>query len=176
MTPTDVGRPPSAAEIADRLAIQDVIFTHSRGIDRCDRSCIESAYWPEAEVAYGAFDGRAHDFAAMIAQVLQAGFELTQHVVSNVLIQLDGHRARSESYVTAYHLHAGAEREMIFSGRYLDLHERREERWKILHRQVVMDWSREHAVDDQRDATAFGGFAKGARLEGDPLDPFLNRT
>lgn len=171
--PREMGETVSLEELADRLAIQEVIFAHSRGIDRLDQACIESAYWPEAEVAYGAFDGRAHDFAAMVVHVLRAGFELTQHSVSNTLITFDGHRAKSESYVGAYHLLPGAEQEMFFSGRYLDLHEKRGDRWKILHRQVVMDWSRQWAVVDEREGPAFAGLAKGARLEHDPLYPFL---
>ncbi len=171
----EIGKTPSLEAIADRMAIEEVIHTHSRGIDRCDRACIESAYWPEAEVAYGAFDGRAHDFAAMVVQALQGGYELTQHCVGNVLIELDGHQARSETYVSAYHLQNGATEEMYFSGRYLDRHEKRDDAWKIIHRTVVMDWSRQWPVVDERDNPLFAGFAKGARLDDDPLHAFLNR-
>jgi hypothetical protein len=171
----EIGETPSLAELADHLAIQEVILMHSRGIDRLDQSCIESAYWPEAEVAYGAFDGRAHDFAAMVVQVLRAGYELTQHSVSNILISLSGNEARSESYVAAYHLQNGAEEEMLFSGRYLDLHEKRGDCWKMMHRRVVMDWSRHWKVVDEREGPLFAGFSKGARPENDPLHEFLDR-
>lgn len=171
----EVGKTASVTELSDRLAIQEVIFMHSRGIDRLDQACIEAAYWPDAEVAYGAFDGRAHDFAAMVVHVLRAGFELTQHSVTNTLIAFAGNRAKSESYVAAYHLMQGAEQEMFFSGRYLDLLEKRGECWKILHRRVVMDWSRQWSVVDEREGPAFAGLAKGARAEGDPLRDFLDR-
>ena len=33
-----VGAIPSAAEVADRLAIEDVLATHSRGVDRADEA------------------------------------------------------------------------------------------------------------------------------------------
>lgn len=171
----EIGETASIGEIADRLAIQEVIFTHSRGIDRLDQACIESAYWPEAEVAYGAFDGRAHDFAAMVVHALRAGYELTQHSVSNTLIAFSGNRAKSESYVAAYHLLTGAEEEMTFSGRYLDVHEKRGDCWKMIYRRVVMDWSRQGAVVDERESPAFAGLTKGARLESDPLYDFLDR-
>lgn len=172
----EIGETPSLEEIADRVAIEEVIHAHSRGIDRCDRACIESAYWPEAEVAYGAFDGPAHDFAAMVVQVLRGGYELTQHCVGNVLIELGGDRAKSETYVSAFHLHNGATEEMFFSGRYLDRHEKRGDAWKIIHRTVVMDWSRQWQVVDERANPLFAGFAKGARLDADPLHAFLNRS
>lgn len=172
----EIGETPSVEEIADRLAIQEVLYTHSRGIDRLDQAAIEAAYWPEAEVAYGAFDGPAHAFAAMVVQVLKAGFELTQHNVSNTLIAFEGDQARSESTVTAYHLLNGAEEEMAFSGRYLDALEKRDNCWKIMHRRVVMDWSRQWQVVDEREGPAFAGLAKGARLEDDPLYAFLNQN
>ncbi len=172
---TEIGKIPSPAEIADRLAIQEVIHAHSRGVDRCDQACIESAYWPEAEVEYGAFEGRAHDFAAMVVQALRGGYELTQHSVGNVMIELSGERAKSETYVAAYHLQNGAQEEMFFSGRYLDLHEKRGDAWKIIHRTVVMDWSRQWPVVDERQNPLFAGFAKGARLGDDPLHAFLER-
>lgn len=171
----EIGKTANVAELADRLAIQEVLFMHSRGIDRLDQAAIEAAYWPEAEVAYGAFDGRAHDFAAMVVHALKAGFELTQHTVSNTLITFAADQARSESYVAAYHLLPGAEEEMFFSGRYLDVHEKRGDCWKMLHRRVVMDWSRQWTVTDEREGPAFAGLAKGARLGDDPLYDFLDR-
>jgi len=56
------GKIPNLKEIADRLAIQDVLYRHCRGVDRADADLLESAYWPEAEVAYGAYNGPAHPF------------------------------------------------------------------------------------------------------------------
>ena len=54
------GKIPNLKEIADRLAIQDVLYRHCRGVDRADADLLKSAYWPEAEVAYGAYNGPAH--------------------------------------------------------------------------------------------------------------------
>jgi hypothetical protein len=171
----EIGKTASLEELADRLAIQEVLFTHSRGIDRLDPASIEAAYWPEAEVAYGSFNGRAHDFAGLVVHALRAQFELTQHSVTNTLIAFSGDRARSESYVAAYHLLVGAQQELFFSGRYLDLHEKRGDRWKMIHRRVVMDWSRPLTVVDERQSEAFAGLAKGAHDGTDPLWDFLKR-
>ena len=150
-----IGKTASVEELADRLAIQEVLFTHSRGIDRLDQACIEAAYWPEAEVAYGSFNGRAHEFAVLVIPALRDQYELTQHSVSNTLIAFFGDRAKSESYVTAWHLLPGAEEEMVFSGRYLDIHEKRDDQWKMIHRRVVMDWSRRRTVLDDRRSEGF---------------------
>ena len=59
---SETGHIPSLEELANRLAIQDVLNKHSRGVDRADADMLKSAYWPEAEVAYGGFDGPAHTF------------------------------------------------------------------------------------------------------------------
>ena len=40
----ETGQVPSAVEVADRLAIQDVLAHHSRGVDRADSEILKSAY------------------------------------------------------------------------------------------------------------------------------------
>ena len=62
---------------------------------------------------------------------------------------------------------------MLFYGRYLDKLAKREGRWKILHRQVVIDWSKRISLQDEREGDAFAALAKGAHLNQDPLYPFL---
>ena len=46
----DTGAVPALAVIADRLAIGDVLYSHSRGLDRLDAELLKSCYWPDAEV------------------------------------------------------------------------------------------------------------------------------
>jgi SnoaL-like domain len=170
---TDTGTSPTPAQLADRLAIQDVLHLHCRGLDRLDKDTIQCAYWPEAEVDYGSFKGNAHLFAELVVGALGQAYELTQHSISNTLVQFTGNIARSESTVHAGHLLPGAQEEMLFYGRYLDRLEKRNGRWKILHRQVVMDWSKRLAVQDERGGEAFAALAKGAHIDTDPLYPFL---
>ena len=93
------GRVPEPAEIADRLAIQDVLARHSRGVDRADEEALKAAYWPDAEVAYGGFNGKAHEFCAMLPRAIRA-FTHTHHAISNVMIELDGADARVETVIT----------------------------------------------------------------------------
>lgn len=170
----NAGHVADAAELAHRLAILELLFSHSRGLDRLDSACLKAAYWPEAEVDYGNFKGSAHQFAELVGPALSSKYELTQHSVSNTLIQLSGNSARCESCVTARHLIIGASEEMIFVGRYLDRVQLRDDCWKIMHRQVVMDWSRQAAVVDQRQSESFAALAKGGHYDNDPLYPFLN--
>ncbi|MEH6570131.1 MAG: nuclear transport factor 2 family protein [Halioglobus sp.] len=170
---TTTGTVPKADELLDQLAIERVIYTHSRGLDRLDVEVLASCYWPESEVDYGNFKGNAHTFCTLVVEALPASYELTQHKLGNTLVEISGGSAKAESYVTAYHLLRGAEEEMVFSGRYLDKLECRDGVWKILHRSVVMDWSRNQAVRDERAGEAFAALQKGKHAAQDPLSAFL---
>ena len=170
----ETGTPPSLDQIADQMAIHEVLNLHSRGLDRLDKGTILSAYWPEAEVDYGSFKGSAHLFAELVVAALGETYELTRHSLTNTLFHFSGPTARCESSVKAGHLLLGAEEELLFYGRYLDTLEKRGTQWKIIHRQVVMDWSKRFPVRDERNNEAFVDLQKGAHLGSDPLYPFLN--
>ena len=170
----NIGTPSNADELCQRQAIEDIIFIHSRGLDRGDAEQLKSAYWPEAEVDYGAFKGLAHQFSELIGPALESQYELTQHSLGQSFICITDDHARAESYVTARHLLIGAREEMIFSGRYLDQLERRAGRWKIIHRQVVMDWGHCASIVDERSNPAFAALAKGSRGQQDPAYSFFN--
>ncbi|MDE0950657.1 MAG: nuclear transport factor 2 family protein [Halioglobus sp.] len=170
------GMIPDAEEVANRLAIADVLNLHSRGIDRLDREAIQCAYWQDAEVDYGSYKGSAHIFADLVVGALGETYELTRHCLYNTLIEFRGNTALSETSVTAGHLLKDAEEEMLFYGRYLDTLEKRDGRWKIFYRQVVMDWSKQIPVQDQRSSTAFFDLAKGTHIDSDPLYSFLKTS
>lgn len=171
--PITAGVPPNPDRVADCLAIEAILALHSRGLDRLDKAAIQCAYWPDAEVDYGSYKGNAHSFAELVVAALGATYELTRHSISNTLIDFSDDVACSETSVTAGHLITGAAQEMLFYGRYLDRLEKRDGRWKILHRQVVMDWGKRLTVADERGDEAFADLAKGAHRDADPLYPFL---
>ena len=172
----ETGRIPSIEETAHRLAILEVLATHCRGVDRADAATLKSCYWPDAEVAYGAFNGSPWSFCERLPDGI-SGFAATQHSISNVLIEIDEREARTETYVTAYHYSAGAsgaDTEMTFLGRYLDVLERRDDCWKIRHRRVVMDWNQHTAATARSSGPVFAGLARGARYPDDPLCDHIN--
>lgn len=169
-----LGTPPGADEISDRLAINDVLFSNSRGLDRCDPALLRACYWPEATVDYGSYRGPALDFVELVIPALESQYELTRHCLSNTLIEIRGSTAIVESLVSAAHLLAGAGEEMLFSGRYLDTLEKRSGVWKLQHRQVVVDWARRESIEDERPSEAFADMARGSHRDADPLHAFLS--
>lgn len=167
------GTLPDLTELAHRSAISEILALHSRGVDRAVEADLKACYWPDATVAYGGFNGNAHEFCAMLPQAIQ-GFARTQHVVSNTLIQFGdaAQRAAVESCVTAYHYRSvdgGDDQEMIFIGRYLDRFERRDQLWRIAHRQVLMDWNINQNASAIHSGPPFEGLVVGDRAPDDPL-------
>ena len=170
----DTGRIPGAEELANRLAIFDVLAQHSRGVDRADAEILKSCYWPDADVNYGGFVGNAHEFCDGLPTGIK-GFKLTQHSVSNISIDFRGDDALVESYVTAYHfMMGGSETEMTYIGRYLDKMQRRNSNWKINHRTICMDWNQNVPTTAQWDGDLFGNIkVRGTHETDDPLYGFL---
>ncbi|MEM7099931.1 MAG: nuclear transport factor 2 family protein [Pseudomonadota bacterium] len=168
---SETGKIPSLAEVADRLAIQDVLTTHSRGVDRADGELLKSAYWPEAEVAYGGYNGPAHPFCETLPSGIKK-YAGTQHRVTNVNVEVKASDAVVESYVTAYHYRAdpeGGDTEMTYIGRYIDHMQKREDVWKIMFRRVVMDWNQNTKASAILLGPPFEGLARGDRAPDDPL-------
>ena len=171
----EVGRV-DVPRVADELAIRSVLATHCRGVDRADESVLKSAYWADAEVAYGGFNGPAHAFCEALPVSIRR-FARTQHSISNVLVTfMSETEARVETYVNAFHYLAvedGTDTEMTYLGRYLDRFEKRSDAWKIRHRKVVMDWNQNLDASAIWDGPPFDGLARGERAPDDPLYAFL---
>ena len=168
---SETGQIPSLEEMADRLAIQDVLTKHSRGVDRADADLLKSAYWADAEVAYGGFDGPAHVFCENLPKGIRQ-YAATQHRVTNVSIDFNGPDAVVESYVTAYHYRSvadGDDTELTYLGRYVDHLQRRDNTWKILFRREVMDWNQNLTASAILEGPPFAGLARGERAPDDPL-------
>ena len=165
------GAVPDPQTLAHHVAIQQLLYTHSRGVDRADADTLKACYWPDAEVAYGSYNGPAHPFCEALPQGIRK-YAATQHTVTNTLIDIRGDTALSESCVTAYHylqVEDGQDQEMTYIGRYVDHLQCREQTWKIAFRRVVMDWNQNTAASAILEGPPFAGLAKGGRAPHDPL-------
>lgn len=171
----ETGTVPDLATIGDRLAIQEVLAKHSRGVDRADETILKSCYWPDSTVAYGGFNGNAHEFCTYLPNGIKR-YYATQHTITNILADIRGNRAQVETYVTAYHYRReedGSGTEMTYLGRYLDRFEKRGNVWKIRHRQVLMDWNQNTTASSINQGPPFDGLARGTRYPEDPMYAML---
>ena len=174
---TETGTVPGPEQVADRMAITDVIYTHCRGVDRASEEILKSTYWPDAEVDYGGYKGPAHPFCESLPGAIRR-YSNTQHQVSNMMIELAGNRAVVETYVTAHHylaVEGGLDTEMTYIGRYLDDMEKRDGVWKIRFRKIVMTWHQNAlATADEVSNPSLTLIARASRHPDDPLFEFLD--
>ena len=131
-------------ELIAKQEITEVIYSYCRAVDRLDFELASTLWHPDGTTVYeGAFEGTGADFVAGMKKTHEERFVGHSHQVSNILIELDGDRATSESYVTAT-LRTRPEEEhgeYVVRGRYIDTWSRRDSRWAIDHRLFVFDMS-----------------------------------
>jgi len=145
-------------QVWDRQEIEQLMYRHARSLDRMDGELMKSTYWPEGieehqDPIYPTlfhWNDNAHDFVP-IAMKGFANLKVTQHRISNVLIELDGSKATAETYVLAYHVHTdenGVDQEGILGGRHHFKLEKRGNDWKIMYRSTSFDWNQNKEASD----------------------------
>lgn len=153
-------QPSAMASLLDRQQITDVIHRYCRAADRLDAELFRTTFWEDGHFDGGPAEGPVVQNIPYLFETLMPDmWELSQHSISNILIEFDGDRAFVESYLNAYHLshatHASRAAllgeqnalkagfrpddviEFIFGGRYIDVFERRGGDWRILKRKIV---------------------------------------
>ena len=137
------------SQLADHQAITEQIYRYCRAMDRIDHELGYSIWHDDGTADYGHnFQGTGRAFidhvCAQHRQLL-----MHSHQMSNILIDINGDHAGSESYVTAT-LRMRRESKLLqitAISRYVDRWSRRGEVWAIDHRIAVMD------MDEIREVT-----------------------
>lgn len=135
-------------ELVARHQIYDVLVRYCRGADRLDKDIILSAYHPGANDNHGGFNGPVEEFVEWVVSIHKDKVESCSHLVSNVLIEVDGDVAHCESYIMAYHRRDvdGVTSDLAGWGRCLDRFELRNGEWRIADRVIVFDKGRSDPV------------------------------
>lgn len=139
-------------EMADRIAITDVLHRYARGLDRMDKVLTQSCWHPGGTDDHAPmYKGSAEGFLDWLWPV-HAALEMTHHNISNILIELDGNQAGTECY---WHVtlrkRVGTELwDSVSQGRYVDQFEKINGVWAIRHRQSLHDWNRTEKVKHVR--------------------------
>jgi len=125
-----------------RHEITEAIYRYCRGLDRMDRGLALSFWHPGGGADYEPwYQGTGEGFVDWVFEA-HAGVVSHAHQIHNVMIELAGDRAVSESYFTAVlRLEPSPGRlvDRIVRGRYLDRWARRDEAWRAEHRQAIQD-------------------------------------
>lgn len=132
----------SDTETADRLAIMDQIYRYCRSVDRLDVPLGHSVFHEDSHADFSpSYKGPGRGWIDFIC-VEHLKFLHHSHQVTNIIIEVDGDRAGSESYVTAK-LRSREGEQVIqreFCARYVDAWSRRNGHWGIDHRECVIDF------------------------------------
>ena len=140
---TETASPTTLDTLMAEREITRVLMLYARGIDRIDPALVQRCFHPDAILRYGD-ETTPEAFAANAARGLSA-YTLTQHRISNVIIDVEGDHAWCESYCLARHRipsEGGPDSDFLWGGRYVDRFERRDGEWRILRRTVVHDYTR----------------------------------
>ena len=156
-------------ELDAHRQIHAAITHFARGVDRCDREMILSAFHPDGWDDHGVFSGPAEAFADWVIPVHRS-MVWTAHYNTNVDIELDGDTARSETYVIANlrYQENGSLCDLFGCGRYFDRFERRDGKWLIAHRHAISDWNRVDKVEQQASGPVVDLLDRGRRDTNDP--------
>jgi len=148
----------TAQRIADRFAIQDLMYRWCRAVDRLDKQGMLDIFWPGAIDSHGPYIGPAEGLVEWIL-VRHRPIGTSSHFIGNMLIEFASDDvALVETYVRTIQqyppeakqqlaqLTGGASgdpksaMDMFTSSRYLDRMERRNGEWRIAHRDLIQDW------------------------------------
>jgi len=155
--------------------IYELSCRYMRGLDRLDRDLLLSTFHGDGWCEYGISNCPPAEFIEFAITALQ-GHEANQHMIGNVLIEVEGDEAFGEVYFHAYHKIQGESgfEDIIIAGRYLDRYEKRNDEWKFAYRSEVVDWSRTTPTNDPYFDMAPDGL-RGSRQD-DAVYQRANRT
>jgi 3-phenylpropionate/cinnamic acid dioxygenase small subunit len=129
--------------LIDRLAVEDVLTRYAFALDRRDWDLLETCFVSDAVLVYEPlpeFSGFATLRAAM-----QFGLEgtVTQHLITNIRITVDGDQAESWCYGHATHRRDDVDGGNLFvtGGAYEDSLTRAADGWRIARRHVHAKWT-----------------------------------
>lgn len=143
--------------LLDKQAIDEVLQRCSRTLDWLDEAGQASCYWPDADIDFGFFKGRADAYVPMVMEHQRSAAK-RWHVSTSVMIKLDGDEAQAESYGITVGAGTDDGPRRMYGGRYLDELQKRGEEWRISKRTYLLDWSKTFEDDSAE-----------ARLEGAAL-------
>jgi 3-phenylpropionate/cinnamic acid dioxygenase small subunit len=130
----------SLADVADRLAVSDLLTRYATAMDGRDWELLVSCFTEEATLDYdtsGVFSRK--DFVDHCAERL-VRMKATQHCVTNHAISLAGDHARATSYVIAQHVREN-DATFTLGGTYHDELVRSGDEWRIASRRFVTSWT-----------------------------------
>lgn len=127
--------------LMEHKAIEGVLLDYAAALDGRHWAGLTEIFGADAVADYrgiGVFEGR-EEIVGVVRDFLEACGP-TQHMITNIRVDLQGGTAQSSCYLQATHggIGAHAGHTMTVWGEYRDRLERRPEGWRIVHRTLVV--------------------------------------
>jgi uncharacterized protein (TIGR02246 family) len=128
--------------IEDRIAINDLFVRYTTALDAGDVEAIVACFTDDGSLdspAVGTYSGRQaiREFAVRFARFRERGSQL-RHVISNLVVELDGERATATCYLLNIITRNGKS-ELLAPGRYECQLRKVDGAWLFEHRRVILD-------------------------------------
>ena len=138
----------SLQEISDRLEIEDLIKNYSHAVDAREFDSFRELFTSDAHIDYSAFNGSVGSLEETItflkSAVTRELFPHCQHMVSNILLELNGDTAKGRVMCLnpmQMALPDGAMHVFMLGLWYLDDYIRTDEGWRIARREEEKSWT-----------------------------------
>lgn len=130
------------ALLRDRAAIVDVTIRYAWALDTRSWDVLDDVFLPEA-TAYMTEDLVGREAIKSRVRRALEHLDLSQHIIANHQIVIEGDRASCRCYLQAQHVReaAGRSPNFIVAGRYEDQFVRTTHGWRIAHRNLVIMWT-----------------------------------
>lgn len=125
-------------ELWDRKEIEEALLRYTRGLDRLDLELYRSAFTKDGLDNHGPAKSPEEFLEDWLPK--QADREVTEHVVSNLAIEIDGDTAHAESYHLVAVKQKNEDVVNLHAGRYADRLAKEDGVWRIAVRVVIPSW------------------------------------
>jgi 3-phenylpropionate/cinnamic acid dioxygenase small subunit len=130
--------------LQDKQEITEICYRYGLAVDGRDWAALAALFTPDADAYYLDLPS-CHGYQAIedTCRVALTPLSATQHLISNVVVRLDGDRAESTCYLQAQHVKAGTEGgdNFVIAGRYDDQLVRTPDGWRIRERRLKAMWT-----------------------------------
>jgi hypothetical protein len=131
-------------EVADRLAITDVLYQYATALDTRDWDLLRACFTADGVADYLEFGGvnEGREAIVKLCGGVLSGLDASQHLIANPRVTLDGDRATATCYFQAQHFLASPAggNTYLVGGSYEDRFVRTAEGWQIAYRTLHCSW------------------------------------
>jgi len=130
--------------LQDKQEITEICYRYGLAVDSRDWAALAACFTADANAFYLDMPpARGYQAIEDTCRVALTPLSATQHLISNVVVRLDGDRAESTCYLQAQHVKTGTAGgdQFIIAGRYDDQLVRTADGWRILERRLAAMWT-----------------------------------